>query len=572
MKKIFLFVLIFLITNSVWAVDTKLEDLTAGTPSTDDEMYFVDNPGVSSADRSTTVANLNSALSASALSDTADIVFESELTGDNYSPSGDWTFGDLTVTGTIIADGNVLRSPATKTVCSSTTDIADDSCDYICDGTDDDVQIQAAIDALVAGAATGSVQAGAGGKGTVEITEGTYTIGSPIKLEPGISIRGQGMTSTVLVAKNSFNDNIMEFDEATEDPSAGVLIEGIYFSGNSANNTSGTAIDTQVGAVALWDLHIIRCFFYDFDSTAIKIDDPWGFRMFQSHIEDSFDYAIEIDVGASKTEGAILSDNKIIQNTKGVRLDNVDGVQFVDNEINTTGVGNYAIELVAADNTIIANNKFWGGTNGIDVNSPSILTNIIGNTFAGLSGDAVTVDSGATAAQILDNTFNFITGSEIIDNGTTTHICLNEGNDDATDDCSMNGSLSIGQILTVGDGTGTGQINFVGSIAGDSSTGSMTLNDTLDAVLFQALDADLTGGFAIQLNDSAGTAEFAVYDNAGSNKGFVVDTAGNMAIRTQATAPATCAIGDFYVDTSGAACACTATNTWSNMTATGTCS
>lgn len=39
-----------------------------------------------------------------------------------------------------------------------------------------------------------------------------------------------------------------------------------------------------------------------------------------------------------------------------------------------------------------------------------------------------------------------------------------------------------------------------------------------------------------------------------------------------ATAPATCSIGDFYVDTSGAACACTAADTWSNMTATGTCS
>lgn len=33
-----------------------------------------------------------------------------------------------------------------------------------------------------------------------------------------------------------------------------------------------------------------------------------------------------------------------------------------------------------------------------------------------------------------------------------------------------------------------------------------------------------------------------------------------------ASAPASCTIGDFYVDTSGAYCACTSTNTWSNMT------
>ena len=38
-----------------------------------------------------------------------------------------------------------------------------------------------------------------------------------------------------------------------------------------------------------------------------------------------------------------------------------------------------------------------------------------------------------------------------------------------------------------------------------------------------------------------------------------------------ATAPTSCAIGDFYVDTSGASCACSAANTWLNMHATGTC-
>ncbi len=43
-------------------------------------------------------------------------------------------------------------------------------------------------------------------------------------------------------------------------------------------------------------------------------------------------------------------------------------------------------------------------------------------------------------------------------------------------------------------------------------------------------------------------------------------------ITPAASAPATCAIGDFYVDTSGAYCGCAATNTWEKMNATtGTC-
>lgn len=43
-------------------------------------------------------------------------------------------------------------------------------------------------------------------------------------------------------------------------------------------------------------------------------------------------------------------------------------------------------------------------------------------------------------------------------------------------------------------------------------------------------------------------------------------------INPRTSAPATCTIGDFYVDTSGAYCACISTNTWENMVSTGACS
>ena len=46
---------------------------------------------------------------------------------------------------------------------------------------------------------------------------------------------------------------------------------------------------------------------------------------------------------------------------------------------------------------------------------------------------------------------------------------------------------------------------------------------------------------------------------------------GVISITPMATAPATCAIGDLYVDTSGAYCSCSATNTWTNMNGVGAC-
>lgn len=42
-------------------------------------------------------------------------------------------------------------------------------------------------------------------------------------------------------------------------------------------------------------------------------------------------------------------------------------------------------------------------------------------------------------------------------------------------------------------------------------------------------------------------------------------------ITPQVTAPATCSIGDIYVDTSGEMCACTSTNTWTGTTGIGSC-
>lgn len=81
------------------------------------------------------------------------------------------------------------------------------------------------------------------------------------------------------------------------------------------------------------------------------------------------------------------------------------------------------------------------------------------------------------------------------------------------------------------------------------------------------LDHRGTGTYQLRAVEAA-TIDF----QTGSTSRFQINSAANVVkIIPQATAPATCAIGEMYVDTSGAYCACTATNTWSNMTATGTC-
>jgi parallel beta-helix repeat protein len=78
---------------------------------------------------------------------------------------------------------SVGRRTATKVVGSST---AGWNADYTCDGTADNVQIQAAIDSL-----------GSEG-GTVELSEGTFVVATGIVLDSNVTLSGQGPGSTIL--------------------------------------------------------------------------------------------------------------------------------------------------------------------------------------------------------------------------------------------------------------------------------------------------------------------------------------------------------------------------------------
>lgn len=102
----------------------------------------------------------------------------------------------------------------------------------------------------------------------------------------------------------------------------------------------------------------------------------------------------------------------------------------------------------------------------------------------------------------------------------------------------------------------------------------LQLNDDGDSQT--QIEADLTTTY---FGNTSGTGDWQFINNntgdakpsagAGDVKFTITDTIFSRA--TEATAPATCSIGDFYVDTSGAYCGCTATNTWSNFTGTGSC-
>lgn len=77
--------------------------------------------------------------------------------------------------------------PVTKLIKASNSIGAYPNADYVCDGTNDHVEIQAAIDAI---------NAGTWKTGRILLTEGTFNVAAAIKLRTGISIHGLGVGAT----------------------------------------------------------------------------------------------------------------------------------------------------------------------------------------------------------------------------------------------------------------------------------------------------------------------------------------------------------------------------------------
>lgn len=133
------------------------------------------------------------------------------------------------------------RPYATRVVAASDSVATDaDQADYICDGTDDDVQIQAAISEIT----QASPANGPGGR--VVLLEGTYTIGAPIIVSVGVEVVGMGWSSTEIKLEASADTGMLAMIELDDDS----RLADVLVNGNRANNASGGQIGMSVGTAS----------------------------------------------------------------------------------------------------------------------------------------------------------------------------------------------------------------------------------------------------------------------------------------------------------------------------------
>jgi hypothetical protein len=130
------------------------------------------------------------------------------------------------------------------------------------------------------------------------------------------------------------------------------------------------------------------------------------------------------------------------------------------------------------------------------------------------------------------------------------------------------GASTVDEALHVERATGAVSIKLQ---TGDASVAKVILENSVESW-------DIRNNTLGQLAFLHDASVIVSFDDAAPASSLVIGASGDvtlgdiLSITPKATAPASCSIGDFYVDTDGAACACSATDTWSNMHGTGTCS
>ncbi len=255
-----------------------------------------------------------------------------------------------------------LRVPGTATrvvAASNSSFLGRMQADYVCDGVDDHVELQAAVDALPSG----------GGK--VLLLEGTFTIGASIELGDYTTMEGQGF-GTVIRIEDAHNGAI---DMVTNRGAAGggntgIVISNLRLDGNRNNNDEATQRGVLLAHVS-----------YSLVNRVLA-ENFWDFG---------------IGFWGSDNDYNIVTEN-IVRNCHNSGSDK----------------GN--IYLDEFRNGIVSDNVMYGNT-GAGVTAPTALLVICGGSHTTVTGN-ILHDSSEVGIRIFSSDNLVISGNSIYDTGT----------------------------------------------------------------------------------------------------------------------------------------------------------
>ena len=250
---------------------------------------------------------------------------------------------------------NAGSAPTTSTgkrtarfsIGTSTNGWTANDCDYLCDGTDDQVEIYAAIQDLP------------GGGGEIVILDGTYNISATILVNcNNVSLIGNGRNTQLKRNWNSSNDEGIVTLNADY-----CSIKEIYFYGTPSTNYNHNIYVKYSNYCT-----INNNYTYSGESCILLTNSQYN-TISSNNCSSSYDGIVLINTSSFNT-----IDNNIVNNIETKTNSNFNIIS------NNKSIGNSAIVILSANNTITGNN-FSDGSTGIRLWSNATNNLVSGNTF-----------------------------------------------------------------------------------------------------------------------------------------------------------------------------------------------
>ncbi len=317
--------------------------------------------------------------------------------------------------------------------------------DYVCDGTDDQVQIQTAIDVVHAL-----------GGGVVQLLEGTYTFGISDKLgaeniwynillKDNVTLKGSG-SGTILKATDTTISN-SRFVILIHN-SNNVAIKDLILDGNTANGVQVTILSVErSNKVIIENCHIINSYFsliYLGGAKNVLIEGCYLEKLATPNyaLGHTLDIDNPISAGtADNTEDVIIANNTIVVgDTDGTRTENCSRITYIGNSFTNTQ-GYKGVDIATNDTPpFVEDMKIIGNTfNNSNVDVGSVTGNVLitGNQLQGGFINIATLSSTTdvlVSNNMIRNSYtygiyalNLLAGAKLSILGNHVSSCVNSG-------------------------------------------------------------------------------------------------------------------------------------------------
>jgi parallel beta-helix repeat protein len=332
-------------------------------------------------------------------------------------------------------------------VVAAYNSIDNENADFVCDGTDDQVEINAAIDSLPASG------------GSIYLREGIYFLSGNIVIsKSNVALIGTG-ASTVLKIKDTKNADMYVIYASGR---GNLLIQNLRIDGNKANQTSGTMYGIYFTSVE--NSKIIDCWVENLTSAGIFFDYSSNYN------------TVTGNTAQGNSENGIYLYNSSNYNT------------VTGNTTQGNGWDGICLEYWSDYNTVTGNTTQGNGWDGICLEYWSDNNTVTGNTTQGNGWDGICLEywsnhntvTGNTAQGNSENGIALLGSSHNTVSGNTIHGNSQQANNVydgiAIDD---NSDYNNVQSNTVRRGTGANEQRYGINIASADCDSNLVINNDL---------------------------------------------------------------------------------------------